>query len=1238
MSKPKVFISYSHVDEKRWKNRLQKHLKVLERHGSLSFWDDRRIAVGQEWRAEIKAALDSADAAILLISTDFLGSNFINDNEVPAILERRIRDGMRVFPLIVRSCHWQKVPWLEPLQARPTDGKPLAQFRGDDVDRILTELVSEIDTLLNKPQPETSAATETRTSKAAGPADECPYLGLEAFTEDKEHLFFGRDDFADELFAKVKRQNFVALVGPSGCGKSSVVQAGLFSRLQTDAQKWEKIIFPPREDPFLSLAAGFVWRWQPQANYAVNTNEAKKLAAELKDAKRLIEAIHRTVATPDGRLLLVVDQFEELFTLCGESNRRAFLDILLAAKDVAPVTILLTLRADFMGQSQSFSPAFSQLLDESIISHRPLTHADLEAVITGPARYAGLEFEPGLVNLILQEVASHPDSLPLLEYALKEMWRKRQSRMMGHALYEAVGKVEGAISQHADAVLQTLPESEQQLALRALTRLVRVAGEEGEADTRLRLPLGELSEAERTVLQTFVTNRLLVTKRKEGPGAETIEVAHEALIRRWGKLREALDSDREFLMWRRRLDSRRKAWEQKGRNDKWLLYGGERDDAQRWLNERGAELISAEIDFITWDDRPDFQIGRILSESHNLFPFSDDEIRKNWLVTLVFCREKEKALSIMWEIEDSDYRLHALNSIAEALVRAGMVAEALAAACEIEDSYSRGEVLSSVAEATVKAGMAAEALTAAREIEDAYSRVQALSSVAEALVKAGMTAEALAAAREIEDAYSRVQALSSVAEALVKAGMTAEAREVMTEALAAAREIEDTDSRAIAEAVVKAGMAAEAREVTPEALAAARGIEDAFSRVWVLSLITEAMVKTGIAAEAREVMTEALAVAREIEDADSRMEALREIAEAMVKAGMVAEALATAREIEYLGSRAWALSSIAEEAVKAGMVAEALATARETENRHSRAQVLSTIAEALAKRGMEAEALAAAREIEDAYSRARALSSLAEEAVKAGMAAEALAAAREIENEYSRAQASSSIAKAMVKAGMEAEALAAAREIEPADLRRQVLSTIAEALVKAGMAAEALAAAREIENEYSRARALSTIAEALVKAGMVAEALAAAREVEDVESRAEVLSTIAEVAVKAGMVAEALATAREIENQCPRAQALIAVANFWLDQRRDDEASTILEEVRGAISKVFEDDDRSKLMRSLAIILARLHSYRAAREAAEQCSISEDRLDAYTSILREYYIERDPGLARLFAQEEKEED
>jgi KaiC/GvpD/RAD55 family RecA-like ATPase len=673
MSIPTVFISYSHLDEP-WKDRLVKHLGIAGKQGLLQTWNDRDLLGGDDWFAEIVNAIEHGSVAVLLVSHNSLTSGFILNEEVPRMLARHKVQAARFYPIVVEYCDWEAVEWLKRFNLRPRDARPVGinkkgERTEEQINQDLTEIAKEIRLAPPPPMPEPLTG-------------ECPYLGLEAFTEDKKHLFFGRDDFADALFDKVKRNNFVALVGPSGSGKSSVVQAGLFPRLRRATQMWETILFPPREDPFLSLAAGFVWRWQPQANFVVNTNEAKKLAAEMKDSQRMIEAVYRTVAAPDGRLLLVVDQFEELFTLCDESGRRAFLDALLAAKDVAPVTILLTLRSDFMGQAQSFSPAFSQLLDESIVSHRPLTRDDLEAVITGPARYAGLEFEPGLVNLILQEVTVQPDSLPLLEYALNEMWHKRQSRVIGHALYESVGKVEGAISRHADSVLRELPEPEQPLALRALTRLVRVAGEEDEADTRLRLPLGELPETERAVLQTFITARLLVTKREEGAGVETIEVAHESLIRRWEKLREALDSDREFLTWRRRLDSRRKAWEQKGRDDKWLLYGGERDDAQRWLNERDSELTAAEIEFITWDDRLDFQIERTLSQGPSLLPYSYGDIRKNWFAALVFCREKDKALSIARKIENAGSRAWALSSIAQALAKMGLATESLTAARE----------------------------------------------------------------------------------------------------------------------------------------------------------------------------------------------------------------------------------------------------------------------------------------------------------------------------------------------------------------------------------------------------------------------------------------------------------------------------------------------------------------------------------------------------------------------------
>lgn len=1075
MSKPKVFISYSHQDE-HWKNRLVSHLDIGQQEGLYELWDDRKIEAGEDWYDAIIRAIEAGQLAILLVSRHSLTSRFIRREEAPRLLAQRDLQQTRIFPVIVEPCDWPAVEWLAKLNLRPFNGRPVGETKDKtrtefQKDLDLAEIAKEIRQLLTV-EPATLPTPEPLTG-------ECPYLGLEAFTENKKHLFFGRDDFADALFTKVKRQHFVALIGPSGCGKSSVVQAGLFPRLRRDTQTWVINFFQPQENPFLSLAAEFIRHWQPQASSSAFINQAAKLATELKVAQLLIEAIRRTVAAPDGRLLLVVDQFEELFTLCDESDRCAFLDVLLEVKYEAPLTILLTLRADFMGYAQSFSPTFSQLLDESIVSHRPLTRVDLESTITGPARYAGLEFEPGLVNLILQEVAAQPDSLPLLEYAMKEMWRKRQSQVMGYALYEEVGKVEGAISQHADAVLHALPEAEQALALRALTRLVRVAGEEGEADTRLRLPLSELPEAERDVLQTFVTARLLVTKREEGAGAETIEVAHEALIRRWENLRKALDSDREFLIWRRRLDSRRKSWEQKGRDDKWLLYGGERDDAQRWLNERGEELTAAEIEFITWDGRPEFQIERILSQSPSFLLFSDDEIRKDWFTTLIFCREKEKALSIAREIEDAYFRVHTLSSMAEALSKV-------------------------------------EIATEAHEV----------------------ATEALATARKIEDVYSRARALSLNVKALVRAGMATEAREAAMEALAAAREIKkDTPFRtlllsSIAGAIVIVKM-------VPEALAAARGTEDAPFRTQLLSSIVMSLVKV-------EMATEALAAAREIEDPSYRANALSSTVQALVRAGMVTEALAVARKIEGASDRVYALSSIVQAMVRAGMVTQA----REA-------------------------------------------------------AIEALAAAREIEGKYYRIQPLSSIVWALVKAGMAAESWAAARE--DASFRTQLLFSIVWAMVREEMVTEASAIAREINDAFYRANAMSLIAEALMKAGVAMEAREAAT--------------------------ESMAAALKIEDASSRAKILLmVVVDFWLEQKQNDDARNLLEDARDAISKVFDDKERSELTRRLAVILARLHSYRAARETAEQCASSSDRLAAYTAILREYHVERDPGLAQLFVK------
>jgi hypothetical protein len=196
-----------------------------------------------------------------------------------------------------------------------------------------------------------------------------------------------------------------------------------------------------------------------------------------------------------------------------------------------------------------------------------------------------------------------------------------------------------------------------------------------------------------------------------------------------------------------------------------------------------------------------------------------------------------------------------------------------------------------------------------------------------------------------------------------------------------------------------------------------------------------------------------------------------------------------------------------------------------------------------------------------------------------------------------------------------------------------------EAMTQARKAAtEALAAVREIKDADRRAMALERIAKELLKAGMMTEALAAALEIEGADGRAMALQFIASEMLEDGMVPEALATARKIEYASRRARVFLEVTDFWLERRQDDDARNLLKETQSTVSKVFDDEQRSSSLRDVAIILARLHSYRAAREAAEQCSTSSDRLAAYTAILREYHIERDPSLAKLFAEEKEEEE
>jgi WD40 repeat protein len=301
-----------------------------------------------------------------------------------------------------------------------------------------------------------------------------------------------------------------------------------------------------------------------------------------------------------GRLLLVVDQFEELFTNTPETGQVPFAKALLHARGRAPVTILITLSADFYSQIIALDRELSDVLASGQVNIGALTPDELRESITAPARLVGLEFESGLVDRILSDVGSEPGRLPLVEFALTEIWQRREERRLTNQAYDEIGGVTGALARRAEAEFGRLNPEEQKGAHCLFSRLVRVARpEESGEDTRQRAELVESDTLARRVAKRLADERLLVTSGETGTGTISVEVAHEVLIRNWKRLRNWLNEDREFLLWRQRLSGLLGEWERALESNEALLRGPLLIEAQKWIDQRSQDLSDQERKFIS---------------------------------------------------------------------------------------------------------------------------------------------------------------------------------------------------------------------------------------------------------------------------------------------------------------------------------------------------------------------------------------------------------------------------------------------------------------------------------------------------------------------------------------------------------------------------------------------------------------------------------------------------------------
>jgi hypothetical protein len=405
----------------------------------------------------------------------------------------------------------------------------------------------------------------------------CPYQGLRPFDEEHSEVFFGRDDEIDRLVDAVDRLPVVAVTGPSGAGKSSLVRAGLLPRLRARGLDVVDLRMTPGAD------AGPV----------------------------LGEALSERGA---GRVV-VADQFEELAATDPASARRLLESIVRITRsdgDGPHARAVLTLR--WSSLDDLLTPELAEVLHSGRLLVAPMDRNRLRETIVRPARLPpGLVFEQGLVERILDDTGTGPGQLPLVESLLTELWERRDGGYLTLAAYTEAGGVAGALAQHAERVVNALdaePDS-----LRGLFTALASA-DRAERFTRRAVRLDALPAAQRALVPELVTGRLLVrTRTGTESGSDTVELAHQALIEHWPRLRTWLTDDRDFLVWRSELGAQRERWEDEGRDDAALPRGAALATAAAWLATRGDELPAADRDFLRRGiarQRRDVRRGRLV--------------------------------------------------------------------------------------------------------------------------------------------------------------------------------------------------------------------------------------------------------------------------------------------------------------------------------------------------------------------------------------------------------------------------------------------------------------------------------------------------------------------------------------------------------------------------------------------------------------------------------------------------
>lgn len=427
-----------------------------------------------------------------------------------------------------------------------------------------------------------------------------PYKGLKAFTEADAPDFFGRRSLTRSLLARMaeRDERFLAIVGPSGSGKSSVVRAGLVPALRRGelpgSEQWFIAEMSPGASPFEELETALL---------RVAVNPPATLLEQLEgDSRGLLRAVRRVLPGPGVELVLVVDQFEDLFTRAGRADRDRFIESLLVActEPNGQLHVVITMRADFYDRPLE-NPALAGIFSRCMETVYPMTPEELEQAISGPAARSGVAVEPELDVRIVADVADQPGALPLLQYAMTELFDRRTDSLLTSDSYQEIGGVLGALARRAEESFQSLDADGRATARQLFLRLV--VPESGGGTIRRRVARSELTGIEdrrdvETVIEKFAASRLLTLDHDPVTRAPTVDIGHDALIEEWPRLRDWIGDAREDLRLGRRLAAAAAEWRESGNDDGYLLSGSRLAQYEMWSGAADVALTAGERSYL----------------------------------------------------------------------------------------------------------------------------------------------------------------------------------------------------------------------------------------------------------------------------------------------------------------------------------------------------------------------------------------------------------------------------------------------------------------------------------------------------------------------------------------------------------------------------------------------------------------------------------------------------------------